>query len=45
MKIGEAAYRQAQEEAAAAAEGDMPEADAADASAGSDDDIVDADFR
>ena len=44
MKIGEAAYRQAQEEAAAAGEGDMPEADAADASAGSDDDIVDADF-
>jgi len=44
MKLGEMAYRKAQEEAAANGEGEPTDADMADAEAKSEDDVVDADF-
>ena len=44
MKLGEMAYRKAQEEAAANGEGDTDEEGDADAEAKSEDDVVDADF-
>jgi len=44
MKLGEMAYRKAQEESAGSDEDEPTDADMADADAKSDDDVVDADF-